>query len=73
MSTDAEYQKAFNQWEKVQRNCIKQIEYNIQNSERMIEVHSESLELSRTSLQYEKELLESAITVNEKQKADEKL
>lgn len=61
MSTDKAYKKAFEQWEKSQRNLEKQIELNIQNSKNMIEVHQEALRIQEKSLRYEKELLEKAI------------
>ena len=61
MSTKTAYDKAFNSWVKSQKNTIKQVELNIQNSENMVKVHTEALEIQRECLAHETGLLEEAL------------
>lgn len=63
-NTNKEYRRAFDTWVKQQNNTIRQIEYNIENSKRMVEVHTEALELQKKSLKYETELLHKALEVD---------
>ena len=67
MSTEKEYEQCFNQWVKVQENCIEQIKYNIQNSKNMVKVHQEALVLQEKALKHEKTLLSKAIKNHEGQ------
>lgn len=63
MSIDKEYEACFDQWVKSQKNLIKQVEMNITNSENMIAVHKESLEIQKESLIMEQGLLDKAIEI----------
>jgi len=66
MSAENDYQKSVDFWIKSQENLIEQIKIAIDNSEKMVKIHSDQLELSKQQLRHEEDYLKSYKNGNDK-------
>jgi len=57
MGQKKDYKKSCELWVKAQENLIVELNYNEQNSMKMIEIHTKSLALTRAAIRHENKVL----------------